>query len=547
MNTRPALAACFRPRLVAMAAMLALSLIAALAAAGPAAAAAPNATPLEKTAARTGPAVVFVHINFSGEVYDSHFKHLISDKPITVGYSCTGFFVNGQGYIGTAGHCVTYDSGVEADLIAAAADAAKANGYYKVGTTDEQIANEAKQYYEVTQHSEPDVAVFFSAQMSGISDDRSLSARIIASKPFEDGDVALLKVNATNTPALPLTPDADVQVGEPSVSIGYPQEINELQADPSLSPSFKDGTISALRTIQNGKFKVYENSAATGHGMSGGPVVNEAGDVVGVVSFGENVSFNLIRPAEMMQELLNSQGVKNVVDATQKEYLAGLDAYYAGKRDDAIKHFDNVLATVPSHSFALRYRTLASALPKPSASHTLRNVLIGLAVLLLAAVAAAAVLRSRRGKGDNGSVAAVGAPVPAKPAPAAPGRAGRSPAPPTSVATARGYEVVVEASGERHTIDRRLVIGREGADILIDDLEASRRHATIRPLDNGGLEIADLDSANGTYVNDVRVGGQPVPLQSGDVIRAGGSVLRVESLASATERQRLPTVIKRKD
>ncbi|MDX6541893.1 MAG: transport system ATP-binding/permease protein [Gaiellales bacterium] len=110
-----------------------------------------------------------------------------------------------------------------------------------------------------------------------------------------------------------------------------------------------------------------------------------------------------------------------------------------------------------------------------------------------------------------------------------------------------GYALVIDSTGARHTIDRKLVIGRESAEIAVDDLEVSRRHATIRPLDDGGLELYDLDSANGTFVNDRRLGGQPMRLEPGDVIRVGRSALRVERLTSATERRRLRTVIRRVD
>ena len=110
-----------------------------------------------------------------------------------------------------------------------------------------------------------------------------------------------------------------------------------------------------------------------------------------------------------------------------------------------------------------------------------------------------------------------------------------------------GYALVVDSTGERHTIGRKLVIGRECAEIAVDDLEVSRRHATIRPLDGGGLKLYDLDSANGTFVNDLRLGSQPLRLEAGDVIRVGRSALRVERLTSAAELEHLPTVIRRKD
>ena len=396
-------------------------------------------------------------------------------------------------------------------------------------------------------HAEPVVTVYIPAQVSGISTSKSLTARVITSKPFDDGDVALLKVDATNTPALPLATSANIVIGEHDISIGYPVEVRK-STDASLSPSYKDGTISSQRTVNDGKFKVYETSAAIGHGMSGGPTINEAGEVLGINSFGpieSDAAFNFIRPSEMLGELLKSQGVENTVDPTQQEYLAGLDAYFAGDRSTALEHFDNVLADVPSHSFALHYRTLALALPAASTSHTFRNVLVAAFLLLIAGGGAAALIVRRRGLGGGSAPApATPASVPTERVPAVPGPAVQAPirrAPATVVPM--GYALVIDTSDERHPIDGELVIGREGADICVDDLEASRRHATIRVQGAGVLELCDLGSANGTYVNDVRVNGAPTPLEAGDVIRVGRSLLRVEGTTTAGERLRMRTVV----
>ena len=50
-------------------------------------------------------------------------------------------------------------------------------------------------------------------------------------------------------------------------------------------------------------------------------------------------------------------------------------------------------------------------------------------------------------------------------------------------------------------ITKRLVIGRsERCDISINDPSVSRRHATIEPAGAGRFLLADMKSANGTYV-----------------------------------------------
>ena len=59
-------------------------------------------------------------------------------------------------------------------------------------------------------------------------------------------------------------------------------------------------------------------------------------------------------------------------------------------------------------------------------------------------------------------------------------------------------------TGQRLEPEGELVIGREGAAVTIEDSELSRRHAAVRPVE-GGIEIEDLGSLNGTFVNGRRI------------------------------------------
>lgn len=86
-------------------------------------------------------------------------------------------------------------------------------------------------------------------------------------------------------------------------------------------------------------------------------------------------------------------------------------------------------------------------------------------------------------------------------------------------------------SGRREELQRELVIGREDAGLTIDDPELSRQHAAVRPVD-GGLEIEDLGSRNGTYVNGSRIE-RATRLAGGDTIKLGQSVVRVEAARAA--------------
>ncbi|MGA4668973.1 FHA domain-containing protein FhaB/FipA [Propionibacteriaceae bacterium Y1923] len=71
-------------------------------------------------------------------------------------------------------------------------------------------------------------------------------------------------------------------------------------------------------------------------------------------------------------------------------------------------------------------------------------------------------------------------------------------------------------------------LGRAADSALnIDDDYASTRHAQITMDDNGQWWLEDLNSTNGTSVNTVRVSA-PVQVQTGDTIRIGRTVMRLE-------------------
>jgi predicted component of type VI protein secretion system len=81
-------------------------------------------------------------------------------------------------------------------------------------------------------------------------------------------------------------------------------------------------------------------------------------------------------------------------------------------------------------------------------------------------------------------------------------------------------------AGRRLEVKGALVLGREESDVTIEDTEISRHHAVVRP-SNRALEIEDLGSLNGTWVNGVRIQG-PTPLRPGDVIHIGTTSITVE-------------------
>jgi pSer/pThr/pTyr-binding forkhead associated (FHA) protein len=84
-------------------------------------------------------------------------------------------------------------------------------------------------------------------------------------------------------------------------------------------------------------------------------------------------------------------------------------------------------------------------------------------------------------------------------------------------------------AGQRLVIDRPALIGRSPeADLSLTDIQASRHHAQVAPTSEGGAIIEDLDSANGTFVNQHQLHGS-VRLDAGDELVIGVTVIEVRT------------------
>jgi predicted component of type VI protein secretion system len=88
-------------------------------------------------------------------------------------------------------------------------------------------------------------------------------------------------------------------------------------------------------------------------------------------------------------------------------------------------------------------------------------------------------------------------------------------------------------------------VGRDPiSDIAINDPEVSRQHARISKTKEG-LLLEDLESTNGTFLNGIRLGSNPVKLELGDEIMMGsGLVLILQPVLDTEEdpQPALPTI-----
>jgi serine protease Do len=109
----------------------------------------------------------------------------------------------------------------------------------------------------------------------GLADDRELTARMVGDDEWTD--LAVLKIDATDLPALPWGDSSTLRVAEWVLAIGNPFQLNQ---------TVTLGIVSATNRRLAGRVATYEDfiqtDAAINPGNSGGALINARGELVGI-------------------------------------------------------------------------------------------------------------------------------------------------------------------------------------------------------------------------------------------------------------------------
>jgi len=85
------------------------------------------------------------------------------------------------------------------------------------------------------------------------------------------------------------------------------------------------------------------------------------------------------------------------------------------------------------------------------------------------------------------------------------------------------------SKGDVHSLQQpRVILGREGAGIVLNDQEISRHHCLLEVRESYA-NLKDLDSTNGTFYEEERV--RAAMLRDGAEFRIGNSVIRFSLVA----------------
>lgn len=278
------------------------------------------------------------------------------------------------------------------------------------------------------------VRVYPAVQIAGLSVPKPLSATVVRSSDFEQADIAVLQVDATNLPTAQLEASTnEVAPGDPLVALGYPGSARDLPTG-MTEPTKTFGRVSNIRAGAVGASKQIEVDLALKPGLSGGPVVNAAGKVVGLTSYsliGNDgaAEQGYIRSVEDIRAALKAAGVEAARGDGDTVFAQAMQYYWDHHYSAALPLFQRVLNLYDGHPLAKEYLAKAQAkangsedvpLPAdgpPAPRGDLLRVWLPLAgVLLVLAVLLAVVVRGRRGQPVT---------VPAQPAVAPPTAAPR--------------------------------------------------------------------------------------------------------------------------
>ncbi len=269
--------------------------------------------------------------------------HSPSDGSTFTYYSSgSGAFITPDGAILTADHVVDHSMSNTEDVAFVEQQAAQ-----DIATQYNVTADQALQYL---QNHPSSVSINFNvvfqkaflstAYTGNLPDTRHVYAfaitSTVASSPVDKQDTAIVRIDTSgitpapdfpyltlaNTPvsaldnvtAIAFPADADLALNNAdftSLADVGSSDVNTINS--LLSPSVNTGTITKANEIRPDGTPVYEASSIASNGSSGGPVINDQGDVIGFVDAGPATDrLTFIIPSAVVETYLGQAGMANV-------------------------------------------------------------------------------------------------------------------------------------------------------------------------------------------------------------------------------------------
>lgn len=370
-----------------------------------------------------------------------------------------------------------------------------------------------------------------------VSRDVTIDATVINSSATMDFAILRLSTSLQGKKALAIRSSATVEQTEHVFAIGFPDISSDSQSFSTYTS--EDATIAEGVVNKNGAYfdanvKYLQTSCELDFGNSGGPMVDENGNVVGLCAGYLDSAASAVYFAVCIDQVT--------------EVLSALGIPYTPATSQPVVEPTTEPTTEPTEEEPPA--TTAPVLPPPDIPDDFVDndpvepkSNMGL-ILIIAAVAVAVVVIIVVVVVAGGKKKPVAPPMPpAPPAPPMPSRGGFEPAPTTPIQgvgettvlnagtagettvlsrNVNGGTLIRKRTGETVNVNQEsFVIGRERKDVnycIADNTAVSRIHAKLI-VRNGVTYLTSMTDKNGTFVNNTKVmRNQEVALKNGDHI-----------------------------
>ncbi|HME01172.1 MAG TPA: trypsin-like peptidase domain-containing protein [Terriglobia bacterium] len=489
-------------------------------------------TPAEKRTLEVKPAVVLVIVTFK-----TTWTIEVLPKPIELTHTetGTGFLYRPDGYLVTNGHVVADAnirdvqamSALQTQIKQEFADAVQKGILFKYieqqigrALTDKEKEAVLKSKYSLSM-TKPTLDVI-------LANGKDLPGDILQyNPPLPEGkDVAVVKIGATNLPTVTLGNSDQARVQDTVMVVGFPGLASAwggsqlVSQESNLVPSATNGHISAIKKALTGT-PILQSDVAITHGNSGGPAFDAASQVIGIATWGEEVQgFNFLVPINTALEFVRQAGAAPEAGEFDQHWVKALDLFDAGKCNESMVEFGNVLEFMPNLPDAEQYRQ-ASVQCWDSKNFVQRFMItsswVVYAVIGMVILAGAILALRRRPAPAPAHAGAGGAVVGVEAVP--PGAL-----PPGGERAFGSIQVTGgPLAGKSFKLTKEgVLIGRSPkCQLVLQDDTVSTEHAWIVPVSEG-VVVIDRGSSNGTYVNSVdspRI--SKVGLRNGDRVFIG--------------------------
>ena len=483
----------------------------------------------QRMAYRVKPAVVKIWAQVKGTVAYQTEQGKKIDEDNIIGGSGSGFIVNPNGYVVTNGHVVKVihefntnkDSVVNQILMDFLEKIARENN---IQPTEGNIKKLMEKLKPQVVDLQPQNFVILSNLKDYRFEIKKYSKSITEGameKGGEGKDIAVLKIEGKNLPTVRIGDSDKVKLQELVFAFGYPGAADIMFVDfksKFSEVSITRGTVSAVKADFKG-VPIIQSDVAISWGNSGGPSVNENGEVIGANTYigiakGQAVGgFSFLIPVNTVKEFINAEGIKEESSLFNEIYFQALEKVWAKEWFEARDLLNKALVFIPEQPDIIKLRmdvetaiTRTNWFTKNWQRNKIAMISMGIIILLIIGVGVTLMMRKK--------------PQPVKePVPLA-----VQPEAGTKVEGKTFGALTLNTNGQlgkSYPIgEKGLVIGREmgQCDIVISDVNVSRIHAWIT-VEKGEVVVIDRGSTNGTFVNNNKV--EKAKLKPGDVIHLG--------------------------